>query len=414
MRLLEFIRTIVIAVATLEGVTLTATPPNLIVILTDDQDYRDVGFNGCEDIPTPHIASIAENGVPEAEAPELDLQGYTGADLIFESSSLEPGKTYSIEQSSDLRTWEEVDRWIAPVDQSSPPTVKSQLAWDGHETGFYRLAHGGENRSVPDGYELLYRDDFDSFNSAVWSRGLEDDTPDSDKGLIWNRNTGGAHLLNDNYAGYITDEDSYVEEGSLYLRNQERGYIGTDPEGNFEYTSGWVNSTGKLLFNGTQRSVYIELKAQFPIGADVWPAIWLVTDAPHWPPEVDIWEYFGRFFTYRDDVMALRYIYGEWNDKEDNSKEIRPFHATYDASAWHVYGWEWTSESMKWYLDGELIHTLAKGIDIPEADWPDEDFAVVMNNGIMSVNAGAGAVYPNYLKIDYFDIFQEAVSITAY
>jgi arylsulfatase A-like enzyme len=40
-----------------------ARSPNLIVILTDDQGYADVGFNGCEDIPTPHMDSIAENGV---------------------------------------------------------------------------------------------------------------------------------------------------------------------------------------------------------------------------------------------------------------------------------------------------------------------------------------------------------------
>lgn len=40
-----------------------AAPPNLIVILTDDQGYADVGFNGCKDIPTPHIDSIVRNGV---------------------------------------------------------------------------------------------------------------------------------------------------------------------------------------------------------------------------------------------------------------------------------------------------------------------------------------------------------------
>jgi arylsulfatase A-like enzyme len=39
------------------------TPPNLIVIMTDDQGYADVGFNGCEDIPTPNIDAIAKNGV---------------------------------------------------------------------------------------------------------------------------------------------------------------------------------------------------------------------------------------------------------------------------------------------------------------------------------------------------------------
>lgn len=37
--------------------------PNIIIILTDDQGYADVGFNGCTDIPTPNIDRIAHNGV---------------------------------------------------------------------------------------------------------------------------------------------------------------------------------------------------------------------------------------------------------------------------------------------------------------------------------------------------------------
>lgn len=37
--------------------------PNLIIILTDDQGYHDVGFNGCKDIPTPNLDSIASSGV---------------------------------------------------------------------------------------------------------------------------------------------------------------------------------------------------------------------------------------------------------------------------------------------------------------------------------------------------------------
>ncbi len=50
-----------LSVATAE--TRAPRPPNLIIILTDDQGYHDVGFNGCKDIPTPNLDSIAANGV---------------------------------------------------------------------------------------------------------------------------------------------------------------------------------------------------------------------------------------------------------------------------------------------------------------------------------------------------------------
>jgi arylsulfatase A-like enzyme len=37
--------------------------PNILLFLADDLGYADIGVNGCKDIPTPHIDSIAKNGV---------------------------------------------------------------------------------------------------------------------------------------------------------------------------------------------------------------------------------------------------------------------------------------------------------------------------------------------------------------
>jgi arylsulfatase A-like enzyme len=37
--------------------------PNVIVIFTDDQGYADVSVNGCKDYQTPHLDSLAKNGV---------------------------------------------------------------------------------------------------------------------------------------------------------------------------------------------------------------------------------------------------------------------------------------------------------------------------------------------------------------
>jgi arylsulfatase A-like enzyme len=37
--------------------------PNVVILLADDLGYADVGFQGCKDVPTPHIDSLARSGV---------------------------------------------------------------------------------------------------------------------------------------------------------------------------------------------------------------------------------------------------------------------------------------------------------------------------------------------------------------
>ena len=72
----------------------------------------------------------------------------------------------------------------------------------------------------------------------------------------------GDHLLGWQYDGYITEEDTFVEDGALVLRNQKRSYEGESPEGQFDYTSGWVMSMHRVHFN----KGYVEVRAQFPSG----------------------------------------------------------------------------------------------------------------------------------------------------
>ena len=51
------------AVAAVSAGTASAKPPNVIVLLGDDLGYADLGFQGCEDIPTPHLDALATAGV---------------------------------------------------------------------------------------------------------------------------------------------------------------------------------------------------------------------------------------------------------------------------------------------------------------------------------------------------------------
>lgn len=41
----------------------SARKPNIVLIVGDDMGYADIGVHGCKDIPTPHIDSLAKNGV---------------------------------------------------------------------------------------------------------------------------------------------------------------------------------------------------------------------------------------------------------------------------------------------------------------------------------------------------------------
>jgi arylsulfatase A-like enzyme len=54
---------VVSALAESDAAKAAATLPNIIIFLADDLGYADIGVNGCKDIPTPNIDSIAKNGM---------------------------------------------------------------------------------------------------------------------------------------------------------------------------------------------------------------------------------------------------------------------------------------------------------------------------------------------------------------
>ena len=277
-------------------------------------------------------------------------------------------------------------------------------------SGNNNSTNSSDSPYVPTGFDLVVIDDFNSFDNTKWSKGLTHDT-NPDIRMIWNKQTGGENLLNNNYAGYLKDANVYASNGLLYLSNKKESITGTDPAREFDYSTGWINSLQKINFNGTSKDVYIEVKAKFPKGDKVWPAIWIIDDSENrrWPPEIDVWEYFGKFFrTNRKDEMYFRYIYGVWNDKKDHSYVLPNFQATYNSSAQHrIYGFKWTKDNMKWYIDGVLVHTKTKGVEVPQDDWPDQPMCMVINNGLMSVVEEGNTTFPNHLILDYFKLYEK-------
>src|SRR5215510_4211748 len=62
--------TVLLLVASLASLAPAAgtTKPNVIVFLSDDVGWAEFGFQGCKDIPTPNIDSIANSGIKFANA----------------------------------------------------------------------------------------------------------------------------------------------------------------------------------------------------------------------------------------------------------------------------------------------------------------------------------------------------------
>ena len=52
----------------LTAIASAADKPNVIIFLADDLGYADIGVNGCQEIPAPHVDAIAKNGVRFTDA----------------------------------------------------------------------------------------------------------------------------------------------------------------------------------------------------------------------------------------------------------------------------------------------------------------------------------------------------------
>jgi beta-glucanase (GH16 family) len=250
--------------------------------------------------------------------------------------------------------------------------------------------------TVPEGYVKVWEDHFDgpTINTNYWTVGTLRDPESGD--II--PGADGDFLLKDKYSGYVTEEDSYIEDGALVLRNQKRAYEGTDPAGSYDYTSGWAMTMHKVYLN----KGYIEMRAQFPSGDKVWPALWLIAEDLVWGPEWDMFEYFGQNVE-GDDVMAMHLFVGEWDSPRWSTGFIFNFDQEYDCEAWHIYGFQWTEEKAVWSVDGVVKRELSS--DGFWARWPNEDMYLVFNNEVQTYATDQTTEWPNYLKIDYVEIY---------
>ena len=246
-----------------------------------------------------------------------------------------------------------------------------------------------------DGWKLIWQDEFNgtSLDTSKWNVLIRENSKH-------------------NELQYYVPDEVYVENGVLRIRSRIRKY------GSKEYTSGRLDTKGKIF------PVYgrFEIRAILPNGKGLWPAHWLypqdrdwlmekqmedviadgkermIPEERPWYSEIDIMEFLGHepnilygTLHYCSFDGTRRSSSGKWIDTVDYTKDF------------HLYVLEWEPDSIRWYIDGQLLHSTTSGI-------PHKPHYLILNTAVggnWPGNPDSTTNFPQFHDIDYVRIYQK-------
>lgn len=210
---------------------------------------------------------------------------------------------------------------------------------------------------------------------------------------------------------YLPDEVN-IKNGCLRISSRIRKY------GSKKFTSGRLDTEGKF------EPVYgrFEIRAKLPDGQGIWPAYWLypgdrdwimekimedavaegkerlIPEERPWYSEIDIMEFLGHepnviygTIHYCSYDGTRRSGSGTWRSQVDYTRDF------------HVYALEWEPDSIRWYVDGNLLYATTNGI-------PHKPHYLIINTAIGGSwpgNPDSTTTFPQYHDIDYVRIYQK-------
>ena len=259
-------------------------------------------------------------------------------------------------------------------------------------------------------WRLVWSEEFDtdgSYNSEVW---------EPEQGFVRNHE-----------AQWYQGENARQENGCLIIeaRREHRENPLFKQEGRRDWRSSreFIDYTSASLT--TRRSfsfLYgrLEVRAKIPTNGGAWPAIWLLGKDMPWPScgEIDVMEY------YRINNVPHILANVAWGNDQPynatwNSKRIPFSHFTNKDPQWaekfHIWRMDWTSESIRIYLDGELLNdvSLSQTVNGSIGQHVNPFMRpqyLLLNLAIGGDNGGTidDAAMPMRYEIDYVRVYQPA------
>ena len=249
---------------------------------------------------------------------------------------------------------------------------------------------------VPEGYQLDWSDEFDGseLNTEDWKFEIQD------PGWVNNELQ---RYVGKTYRGHKV---VFVEDGHLTIRVQKVDGQIVSGRLNARPHEGW-------------RYGYFEARMKLPKGKGTWPAFWMMPvnvdwSSNPWPRcgEIDIMEEVG----YSPGNVSSSIHCEAYNHTKNTQKTHSVYLSTAEAD-YHVYGMEWTSEKLTFFIDGEEHMTFLKERD-DHSVWPFHyAFHPIVNLAWGGSWGGAQGVdesaLPTDLEVDYVRVYKKPMPPTA-
>lgn len=261
----------------------------------------------------------------------------------------------------------------------------------------------------------VYADTFNSINeessiedqkwNLVWEDNFDGDSLDLNN---WNYETHEPGWVNNELQEYTDSLDNiYVKDGNLILKG-----IKEETEEGIKYTSGKVTTQNKRDYKYGR----FEAKLKVPEGQGLWPAFWMMPTDENlygsWPRcgEIDIMEILGH-----EPNKAYGTIH--YGNPHKESQGYYVLDGESFADDYHIFAVEWEPSEMRFYIDGNLYHTVndwfTKQDGGDEITYPapfDQTFYLQFNLAIGGNWPGNPDETTNFdnaeYKIDYVKVYQ--------
>lgn len=249
-----------------------------------------------------------------------------------------------------------LNKWVRI--HASPVNAWCRLQITGLRTLAPGQLHKGRELNFTDSSRLMFEDEFEQLDRMNWRIGMP-----------WGRiHPGNPHQWYGDSAVRVSNGILHLDGIRAPVKIQVNGRDTMVP-----FQVGLVASDPGF----SCRFGYFEILAKIPSGPAVWPAFWL-TPTRGWPPEIDVFEMYGRKGkgSVRNTSMSLHYGTIEGGTK---SQQVRFLKLPRDIDQrYYRYACLWEPDRIRFYFNGFLIGQMRLNHDL--ARYFDTDMYVVLNH----------------------------------